>query len=181
MRRSVLIRDGMIFSNQVTMAPRWPRESIRRRGRERTVRVRGRNPELRGVLDMREIQPLRRRGDAAPAPIAGLQHLGDPLPGPPAGAHRDQRPGDVADHVVQERVGAHGDNHGCLAALDGDVHHPAHRRGGLAFRRAERREVMLAEEDLRGRVHAHPRRATGAPSMPVPRRSAGRQDWFTIR
>ena len=74
-------------------------------------------------------------------------HAGRLLPG----AHVDQRAHDVADHVVQERVGAKGEQRRALPrALHARLQKVAHRRLRLALRVAERGEVVLAQQEPRG-------------------------------
>src|SRR5690606_29671417 len=97
-----------------------------------------------------EHQPGGRRGRAGEAAVAPGQQFADPVLAPRAGADLEQRTDDVAHHVVQEGVGLDVDRNHVAFAPDGDALQFAPRVAGLALAGAERAEIVLAQERLRG-------------------------------
>src|SRR5579863_3130398 len=95
------MREGMIFSNQdIATAPIADLEP----GSDHSGMAR-RQGECPGVTHGPEIKALRRGGRAGPASIAGLKRAADGLGVEFALPDRNQSARDIANHVVQERVG----------------------------------------------------------------------------
>src|SRR6266849_5360757 len=107
----------------------------------------------RRVNDLDEIEPFRRRGRPAGAPVARGERLGDMGDAPFARADELQRPDHVAHLVVQEGAGASLDDNLVAIARDREAVERLHRRLRLAQRIAEAGEVVLADEQLRRRLH----------------------------
>src|SRR3546814_7527527 len=66
----------------------------------------------------------------------------------------DLHAGNVSHHVMQERVGGDGQDHQLAMPPHRDLVQIAHGGARLALRGTKRREVMLADQILRGLVHA---------------------------
>src|SRR5713101_9009036 len=100
----------------------------------------------RRVNDLHQIEPFRRRGWPAGAPVARGERLGDMGDAPFAGADELQRPDHVAHLVVQEGAGARLDDDLVANARDIEAVERLDRRLRLAQRIAEAGEVVLADE-----------------------------------
>src|SRR6187399_2425194 len=106
-RRSVLIRDGMIFSNQ-DISGRFLVDAVGESaaddsGLERIASIgtpayNGQS-ELAGVSHRREVQAVGRRRRGIDPAIASCQHRGNTTGGRIPTTHADEKPGDVAHHV----------------------------------------------------------------------------------
>ncbi len=107
-----------------------------------------------GVLHAPEVQPFGRGRHVAAGSVFRFKHFPRPLRLTLALADGDEQPRDVADHVVQEGVARHLDGDPVALPLDGELGQPAHRRLRLAFRRAKRAEVVMADQVGRRCAHA---------------------------
>jgi hypothetical protein len=105
-----------------------------------------RHRQVRVVLRAQEIQAGGRESGRREGAVAFRQQSGHGLRRLAAVADGDQRPHQVAHHVMQERVGLEVEAPVVADAGDVDAAHFLDRRQRLASRRAERAEVSLADQ-----------------------------------
>lgn len=97
---------------------------------------------------------MRRCGDPARFAIPQLQNLGNPSHAPFAKTDSNQRSGNIAHHVLQERIRRDIEGDPVALAIHSDMLDLTNGRGRLAARRPECREIMSTEQ-VSGRL-VHP-------------------------
>lgn len=119
---------------------------------QRTVRRRW-QPEVRGVLDIDEIQAIGWCGLRAGAAISPRKQLRNPRRRLAPVAHAEQRSRDISNHMVQESVCPDLDDYQITTSRYRDTLHLAHWRCRLAGGGLEGTEIPLPQQVLGGGVH----------------------------
>jgi hypothetical protein len=125
------------------------------------------------IADLFEAEAVRCHDPDGRVADRGREHLRRPGRRAAALTHRQQRAHQGANHIVTERVG-HDDAHRnpVSVALPVEAAQRADRRRPLPAA-AEGREVMLAEQQRRGRVHGRQVERAGVPERVVPAQRIG--------
>ena len=139
--------------------------------------------EDRWIINPRQIEPMRRRGDPALGAIAQRQELGGPIDRPITTPDREQHTDQISHHMMQEAIGADAEREQVTALAQVEIAQGAHRALGLTGQGAEAGEVMAPDQRRRRLAHRRQReRAMGPECALVPERRAGRpaQDQVAI-
>ena len=121
-----------------------------------------------------EMEPVRRERRRRARAVAAGEELADPRGRVLARADVHQRADDVADHVMEERIGGEIEADVLAGRRDRDGRQRPGRRLRLALRRAERGKVVRADQRARGLASSLPTSSARWYQPTRPARSAGR-------
>src|SRR5580704_7585634 len=105
------------------------------------------------IVHPHQIKPMRRRDLAAGGAVVGIERRDEVVGAPFAFADMHERADHRAHLVLQERARRRGDAYLVAVTRDVELIQRLHWQLRLALGGPERREVVLADEALRGNVH----------------------------